>query len=130
MKRRAKLKSRSAAGGPNLKIPDESERTVRIEAVAGKIRILEHYPDQSRCLVTGNFQMSGSVRSPLHLVFEYLHEDAVDIVTAYIPQKLWWVTPSQRGLMSIGIAAWLWQARRQAEWPFAKTATEEAGITS
>jgi len=28
LKRRAKLKSRSAAGGPNLKIPDESERTV------------------------------------------------------------------------------------------------------
>jgi len=34
------------------------------------------------------------------------------------------------GLMAIGIAAWLWQARRRAEWPFAKTVTEEAGIIS
>jgi hypothetical protein len=69
-----------------------------IEAVTGKSRILEHYPDESRCLVTGYFQISENVRSPLHLVFEYSREDedAVDIVTAYIPQKPWWITPWQR----------------------------------
>lgn len=69
-----------------------------IEAMTGKCRILEHYPDESRCLVIGYFQMSGNIQSPLHLVFEYSteDEDAVDIVTAYIPQKQWWVTPWQR----------------------------------
>ncbi len=67
-----------------------------VEAVTGKCRILEHYPDESRCLVIGYFQMSENVRSPLHLVFEYASEDTVDIVTAYIPQKPWWVTPWQR----------------------------------
>lgn len=68
-----------------------------VEAVTGKTRILEHYPDESRCLVMGYFQMSENVRSPLHIVFEYSREDAVDIVTAYIPQKPWWVTPWKRG---------------------------------
>jgi len=43
-----------------------------IEAVTGKSRILEDYPDQSRCLVAGYFQLTENVRSPLHLVFEYL----------------------------------------------------------
>jgi hypothetical protein len=68
-----------------------------VEAVTGKSRILEDYPDQSRCLVVGYFQISENVRSPLHLVIEYLREYRVDIVTAYIPQKPWWITPWQRG---------------------------------
>lgn len=68
-----------------------------VKAVTGKSRVLEHYPDESRCLVIGYFQISENVRSPLHLVFEYSRADAVDIVTAYIPQKPWWVTPYQRG---------------------------------
>lgn|SRR5574341_34987 len=68
-----------------------------VEAVTGKSRILEHYPNSSRCLVVGYFQMSDKVRAPLHIVIEYSSVDEIDIVTAYIPQKPWWVTPWQRG---------------------------------
>jgi hypothetical protein len=68
-----------------------------IEAVMGKSRILEVYETASRCLVGGYFQLSEKVRMPLHAVFEYSHEEEVNIVTAYIPQKPWWTTPWQRG---------------------------------
>ena len=68
-----------------------------VEAVVGESRILEDYPLESRCLIFGHFQIGKNVRSPLHVVIEYLHEDAVDIVTAYIPQKPWWVAPWRRG---------------------------------
>ena len=68
-----------------------------VEAVIGKCRMLERYDEVSRCLVLGYFQLSANVRAPLHLVFEYSRADAVDIVTAYIPQKPWWETPWQRG---------------------------------
>lgn len=67
------------------------------EALTGKSRILENYPEQLRCLVVGFFQVSENVRSPLHLVCECPQEDALEIVTAYIPQKPWWATPWQRG---------------------------------
>lgn len=68
-----------------------------VAAVTEKCRLLERYEVESRCLVLGYFQISANVRSPLHLVFEYSRTDAVDIVTAYIPQKPWWLTPWQRG---------------------------------
>jgi hypothetical protein len=68
-----------------------------VEAVIGRCRMLERYDDESLCLVLGYFQISANVRAPLHLVFEYSRADAVDIVTAYIPQKPWWITPWQRG---------------------------------
>ena len=35
--------------------------------------------------------------SPLHIVYDYSNDEVVDIVTAYIPQKPWWETPSRRG---------------------------------
>ena len=68
-----------------------------VEAVLGESRILEDYPFESRCLILGHFQISRNTRAPLHLVIEYLHENAADIITAYIPQKPWWVTPWRRG---------------------------------
>ena len=68
-----------------------------IEAVAGKSRILENYPDDSRCLVLGRFHFREAKSLPLHVVCEYSRSELVDIVTAYIPQKPWWVSPTQRG---------------------------------
>lgn len=68
-----------------------------LAALTGKLRLLEHYPDETRCLVVGYFSISEKVRSPLHLVIDYLHADRIDIVTAYIPQKPWWLNPWQRG---------------------------------
>lgn len=31
------------------------------------------------------------------LLGDYSNKKVIDIVTAYIPQKPWWVTPTQRG---------------------------------
>ncbi len=67
-----------------------------VEALTGKSKILELYIDEHRCLILGSFSVSKKVRSPLHLVCDYSHDDVVDIVTAYIPQKPWWISPSQR----------------------------------
>ena len=66
-------------------------------ALTGKLRLLEHYPDEARCLVMGYFQISEKVPCPLHLVIEYSRGTGIDIVTAYLPQKPWWLTPWQRG---------------------------------
>ncbi|HTS70069.1 MAG TPA: hypothetical protein VMO17_13895 [Terriglobia bacterium] len=37
------------------------------------------------------------VSQPLHVVCDYSDSNVLDIVTAYIPQKPWWTTPSKRG---------------------------------
>jgi hypothetical protein len=68
-----------------------------VTAVAGKSRMIEDYPDESRCLVLGYFLLGDQVRSPLHVVCDYSGEELIDIVTAYIPQKPWWVSPTRRG---------------------------------
>ena len=68
-----------------------------LEAITGKSRILEHYPDELRCLVSGSFSLGTKVRSPLHIICDYSNEKLVDIITAYIPQKPWWNTPTRRG---------------------------------
>jgi hypothetical protein len=39
-----------------------------IRAIAGKSRILEDYPEESRCLIVGYFHLSERVRCPLHVV--------------------------------------------------------------
>ena len=70
-----------------------------LEAIAGRSRILEHYPDEGRCLILGYFRMGERLRSPIHVVCDYSNDDLVDIVTAYIPQRPWWVTPTKRGRM-------------------------------
>ena len=38
-----------------------------LEAVTGKSRILEYYPDEARCLVFGSFPLGAKLRSPLHV---------------------------------------------------------------
>ncbi|MCI0488158.1 MAG: DUF4258 domain-containing protein [Blastocatellia bacterium] len=68
-----------------------------VEAVTGKSKILEAYTDESRCLILGRFSVSEKTKSPLHIVCDYSKEELVDIITAYIPQKPWWVTPTRRG---------------------------------
>ena len=68
-----------------------------IAALTGKLRVLERYPDEARCLVIGYFQMSATVRVPLHIVVEHSSPDEIEIITAYIPQKPWRLTPWQRG---------------------------------
>lgn len=68
-----------------------------VETITRQSRILENYTEQSRCLVAGFFQVSERVKCPLHLVCEYPQENDLEIVTAYIPQKPWWLSPWQRG---------------------------------
>jgi hypothetical protein len=70
-----------------------------IEALTGRSKILEDYPDELRCLLLGYFKMSEKVRSPLHVVCDYSNDEVVDIVTAYMPQKPWWLSPTKRGRM-------------------------------
>lgn len=60
-------------------------------------RVIEHYPDVSRCLIVGWFEFTPGVRSPLHVVCDYSDRRCIDLVTAYIPQRPWWVSPQRRG---------------------------------
>ncbi len=68
-----------------------------LEALTGRVRILEDYPEQWRCLVLGSYAVSPRVRSFLHAVCDYADPEVLDIVTAYIPQRPWWETPTRRG---------------------------------
>jgi hypothetical protein len=72
------------------------ERNV-VEALRNGNRILELYPDEKRCLLLGSFTVSEKTRQPLHVVCDYSNPMVVDIVTAYVPQKPWWMTPGKRG---------------------------------
>jgi hypothetical protein len=74
-----------------------AERDI-LAALLGKSKILEHYREESRCLVLGYFQLSEKVTCPLHVVCDYSNTKVLDIVTAYIPEKPWWNTPTKRGL--------------------------------
>ena len=67
-----------------------------IAAIEGKSRILENYSEESRCLIVGYFRLSDKVRCPLHIVCDYSDASVLDIVTAYIPEKPWWSTPTKR----------------------------------
>ena len=61
-----------------------------LEAVRGKLRLIEEYTEESRYLVLGYFHFTYQARSPLHLLCDLSKPDVVDIVTAYIPQRPWW----------------------------------------
>jgi hypothetical protein len=78
-------------------IEEGFDENLLLEAVSGKLRVIEEYPDESRYLLLGYFHFTPKVRSPLHLVCDLSKPDIVDIVTAYIPQRPWWVSPTQRG---------------------------------
>lgn len=64
--------------------------------------ILELYANESRCLITGAFQLSKKGNESLHVVIDYWSEfdeiDWVDLVTAYIPRYPFWETPIKRGI--------------------------------
>ncbi len=69
-----------------------------IEILTGRgHKILEEYPEQQRCLILGSCPVGQKTRMHLHVVCDYSNEEVLDIVTAYIPQRPWWVTPSKRG---------------------------------
>ncbi len=68
-----------------------------LEAVGGKLRIVEEYPEESRYLVLGYFHFTQTTISPLHVLCDLSRPDVVDIVTAYIPQRPWWSSPTRRG---------------------------------
>lgn len=68
-----------------------------VEALKGKSKIIEDYSDDCRCLILGNFHFTKGTTSTLHIVCDYARTDLVDIITAYIPQKPWWVSPTKRG---------------------------------
>lgn len=68
-----------------------------LQALLGKLTVLEEYEGENRYLVLGHFHFSPRSRSPLHVVCDLTLSDIVDIVTAYIPQPPWWINPRQRG---------------------------------
>ena len=68
-----------------------------LTALQNQSRIVEDYPDEARCLALGYFLMGSKVRLPLHIVCDYSCDDVIDFVTAYIPQRPWWQSPTQRG---------------------------------
>ena len=69
-----------------------------LEALLGKSKIVERYPEENRCLIVGYFHLSKKVTCPLHVVCDYSNPRLLDIVTAYIPEGPWWSTPTKRGL--------------------------------
>ena len=60
--------------------------------ILGRSRILEDYPEDKRCLILGRIAEGHF----LHVVCDYSDQDCVDVITAYVPQKPWWETPTQR----------------------------------
>ncbi len=71
-----------------------------LEALVGKSRVLEDYPNETRCLVLGYFTVAQRPRIPIHVVCDYSNSRVLDIVTAYLPQRPWWVRPSKRGRLT------------------------------
>jgi len=71
-----------------------------LEALGGRSRVLENYPKEMRCLLLGYFTAGEQVRVPLHVVCDYSNPRRVDIVTAYLPQRPWWITPEKRGRLT------------------------------
>ena len=75
---------------------DLSERDI-IAAMLGESMILEMYDEDKRCLILGYFLWNDRIKLPIHVVCDYSNKRLIDIVTAYIPQKPWWISPTQRG---------------------------------
>jgi hypothetical protein len=73
----------------------ENDIITAILDVDGKI--LEYYQEDRRCLIFGKFLIGGKTKLPLHVICDFSTEKFVDIVTAYIPQKPWWISPLKRG---------------------------------
>lgn len=69
-----------------------------VDAILGDSKIIELYNEDERCLILGQFLWNGLVRSWLHIVCDYSNEKIIDVVTAYVPQKPWWISPTRRGM--------------------------------
>jgi hypothetical protein len=67
------------------------------EAITGPCTLLEDYRLEKRCLIGGRFHTGETTQRPLHIVCDDSVEGAIDIVTAYIPRRPWWMTPKKRG---------------------------------
>lgn len=68
-----------------------------VEALGGRIRVLEEYPDEKRYLVLGQLHFTPKASCALHILCDLSNENVMDVVTAYVPQRPWWVSPTQRG---------------------------------
>lgn len=73
-----------------------SEKDI-IAAILGENKIIEMYSEDKRCLISGRFLWDDRIKSPMHVVCDYSNRKLIDIVTAYIPQRPWWISPMQRG---------------------------------
>jgi hypothetical protein len=74
-----------------------SERDI-IAAILGESKIIEMYDKDKRCLILGRFRWDDKIKSSIHMVCDYSNRKLIDIVTAYIPQRPWWRSPTQRGV--------------------------------
>ncbi|MBM4255576.1 MAG: DUF4258 domain-containing protein [Deltaproteobacteria bacterium] len=68
-----------------------------LQALTGKLQLVEAYGQDSRYLVLGYFHFTTKVLSPLHILCDLSNAGVVDLVTAYIPQRPWWIKPTLRG---------------------------------
>jgi len=73
-----------------------SEKDV-IASITGESKIIEIYDEDKRCLILGHFLWNDKIKSPIHMVCDYSSRKLIDIVTAYIPQRPWWISPVKRG---------------------------------
>lgn len=58
-----------------------------VEALAGRLSVLESYPEDARCLVLGHFHFTASTYCSLHIVCDLSRKSLLDVVSAYIPQR-------------------------------------------
>ncbi len=70
-----------------------------VSAIIGDSKIIELYHEDKRCLILSKFLWSNRIKSPIHIVCDYSNNKLIDIVTAYIPQRPWWISPTRRGKM-------------------------------
>lgn len=67
-----------------------------VEAVRGRLRVIEEYPEEERYLMLGRFRFTPTASSAKHILCDLSNDSVADIVTAYLPQRPWWITPTQR----------------------------------
>ena len=68
-----------------------------VEALLGESSVLELYEEEKRCLILGHFLWNERKKSALHVVCDYSNKNIIDLVTAYVPQRPWWISPVKRG---------------------------------
>lgn len=78
-------------------IEEGFDEELLLAAIAGRLRVLEEYPEENRCLLVGHMHFTPTAPCPVHIVCDLSHPEMVDIVTAYTPQRPWWEGPTRRG---------------------------------